>query len=74
MGYLDWVGVRRPWRRRGLGRALVVEALRMLQARGVTTVGLGVDLQNENEAARLYESVEFAVKTTSTEFRKPLVR
>ena len=36
-------------------------------------MGLGVDLQNQNEAARLYESVGFAIRTTSTEFRKPLV-
>jgi ribosomal protein S18 acetylase RimI-like enzyme len=73
VGYLDSVGVRRPWRRRGLGRAMVAEALRLLASRGATSVGLGVDLQNQNEAARLYESVGFAIETTSTEFRKPLV-
>jgi ribosomal protein S18 acetylase RimI-like enzyme len=73
VGYLDSVGVRRPWRRRGLGRALVAASLRLLASRGATSVGLGVDLQNQNEAARLYESVGFAIRTTSTEFRKPLV-
>jgi ribosomal protein S18 acetylase RimI-like enzyme len=73
VGYLDSVGVRRPWRRRGLGRALVAESLRLLAARGATSVGLGVDLQNQNEAARLYESVGFEIRTTSTEFRKPLI-
>lgn len=73
VGYLDSVAVRRPWRRRGLGRALVAEALRVLRDRGATSAGLGVDLQNQNEAARLYESVGFEVSTTSTEFRKPLI-
>jgi mycothiol synthase len=72
-GYMDSVGVSRPWRRRGLGRALVAESLRLLAARGATSVGLGVDLQNQNEAARLYESVGFEIRTTSTEFRKPLI-
>jgi mycothiol synthase len=73
VGYFDSVGVRRPWRRRGLGRALCAAALRRLRERGATTVGLGVDLKNQNEAARLYESVGFQIRTTSTEYRKPLV-
>ena len=73
VGYLDSVGVRRPWRRRGLGRAIVAESLRLIRDRGATSAALGVDLQNQNEAARLYEQLGFHIKTTSTEFRKPLV-
>jgi mycothiol synthase len=73
LGYLDSVGVCRPWRRRGVGRAIVAESLRLLRDRGATSVGLGVDLQNQNEAVHLYESVGFRIETTSTEFRKPLV-
>jgi mycothiol synthase len=72
VGYLDSVGVRRPWRRRGVGRAIVAESLRVLRSRGATKAGLGVDLQNQNEAARLYESLGFRVLTTSTEYRKSL--
>lgn len=72
VGYLDSVGVGRAWRRRGLGRAIVAESLRLVRDRGAATAGLGVDLQNQHEAARLYESVGFEVSTTSTEFRKPL--
>ncbi len=74
LGYLDGVGVRRAWRRRGLGRAIVAESLRVLRDRGATNAGLGVDLQNQNEAARLYESLGFRILTTSTEYRKPMVR
>jgi ribosomal protein S18 acetylase RimI-like enzyme len=73
VGYLDSVGVRRPWRRRGVGRSIVVESLRILGRRGATKAGLGVDLQNQNDAAHLYESVGFRVLTTSSEYRKPLL-
>ena len=73
LGYLDSLGVGRPWRRRGVGRALMVEALRVLRTRGATRAGLGVDLENQHDAARFYESLGFRILTTSTEYRKPMV-
>lgn len=53
-----WVGrlsVRRPWRRMGLGNALLRQAFAIFQQRGFTRVALGVDSQNLAGATRLYE-------------------
>jgi ribosomal protein S18 acetylase RimI-like enzyme len=55
---LGWVGqlwVRRPWRRRGLGLALLHHAFRELYQRGYARVGLGVDSESLTGATRLYE-------------------
>jgi mycothiol synthase len=51
--------VRRPWRRRGLARALLTRSLKMFQEMGMVEAALGVDSQNLNGAFRLYESVGF---------------
>jgi mycothiol synthase len=71
-GFVDWLGVRRPWRRRGLGRALLLHAFRELHARGAERVGLGVDAQNPSGATRLYESVGMAVEADHATFAKRL--
>ncbi|HYX11289.1 MAG TPA: GNAT family N-acetyltransferase, partial [Candidatus Acidoferrum sp.] len=49
-GWLDSVFTRRPWRRRGLARALIVRSLARLRERGVATAALGVDSENANQA------------------------
>jgi ribosomal protein S18 acetylase RimI-like enzyme len=54
-----WVAVlftRRPWRGRGVGRALLRDAFRKFWERGETSVGLSVDAENETGAFHLYES------------------
>ncbi len=55
MGWVDELGVLRPWRRKGLGLALLHHAFHAFQARGFLRVGLGVDAQNLTGATRLYE-------------------
>jgi mycothiol synthase len=55
LGWIHVIGVRPPWRRRGLGRALLLHALGELRARGKPRAGLGVDGASGN-AVRLYES------------------
>ena len=55
LGWISVLGVRRPWRRRGLGRALLLHAFRELRARGKPRVGLGVDGSNPTGAVQLYE-------------------
>jgi mycothiol synthase len=55
-----WIAVlftRRPWRGRGVGRALLLDAFRKFRDRGERSVGLGVDAQNATGAFQLYESV-----------------
>jgi mycothiol synthase len=55
VGEVQSVGVRAPWRRLGLGEALVRSTFRLLHARGLRSVTLGVDASNETGAVRLYE-------------------
>ncbi|MEO7296098.1 MAG: GNAT family N-acetyltransferase, partial [Candidatus Limnocylindria bacterium] len=57
--WLDRVSVRRPWRQRGLARALIAASLRALHERGITEAMLGVDARNPSGALRLYESLGF---------------
>jgi mycothiol synthase len=71
-GLLASVAVRRPWRRRGLARALVVASLHVLRERGMTSATLGVDFENPQGAFHLYESLGFRPTSTSTVYRKPL--
>jgi ribosomal protein S18 acetylase RimI-like enzyme len=71
-GLLDSVFVRRPYRRRGLARALIVASLRLLRERGMTSAWLGVDADNENAALALYESCGFRVVRSTTAYRKPI--
>jgi mycothiol synthase len=61
LGWIGVLGVRRPWRRRGLGRALLLRAFRDFRARGLRQVGLGVDAESLTGANRLYESVGMLV-------------
>ena len=56
-GYIDTLSVRRPWRGRGLGRALLLEAFAELRRRGLPRAYLGVDSENPTGAMGLYESV-----------------
>ena len=57
LGWVGWLGVRTPWRRRGLAEALLRHSFVELFARGKRRVGLGVDAQNVTGALRLYERV-----------------
>lgn len=57
LGHVNWLGVRKPWRRRGLAEALLRRSFRELYARGKTQTGLGVDAQNITGALRVYERV-----------------
>jgi len=61
-GWVGVIGVRRPWRRKGLGAALMQHAFRELRSRGKRRVGLGVDSGNPTGAVRLYERVGMQVE------------
>jgi ribosomal protein S18 acetylase RimI-like enzyme len=71
-GWLDSVFTRRPWRRRGLARALVARSLALLQERGMTEGILGVDADNETGALGVYTDNGFVVTERFTAFRRPL--
>jgi ribosomal protein S18 acetylase RimI-like enzyme len=71
-GYTEGISVRRPWRRRGLARALLTRSLKMFQEMGMQEAALGVDSQNLNGANLLYESVGFRLDWRQTIYRKSL--
>jgi mycothiol synthase len=57
IGWIRTLGVRRPWRKRGLGEALLLHSFGEFYKRGTKTIGLGVDAQNPTGATRLYQKV-----------------
>jgi len=69
-GWLSSVFTRRPWRRRGLARALIARSLTLLRERDMTSAALGVDAENPSGALGLYEGVGFAVNYRATAWRK----
>jgi len=72
MGWVDVLGTRREYRRRGLGDALIRHAFRELYARGARRVGLGVDSENPTGATRLYERVGMRVASAADVYAKSL--
>ncbi len=71
-GYTEFISVRRPWRRRGLARSLLVQSIEMFREMGMEETVLGVDTQNPNHALDLYESVGYRITEKGTTYRKPL--
>jgi mycothiol synthase len=72
MGWVGALGVRPTWRRRGLGRALLLHALGEFRRRGERRVGLGVDAANPTGATALYESVGMVVTTEDVVYERRL--
>jgi mycothiol synthase len=68
-----WVAVlfvRRPWRKRGLGLALLQASFREFWKRGVPKAALGVDAENPTGATRLYERAGMRVVREERMYRK----
>ena len=72
LGWVNILGVRRPWRRRGLARALLLHAFREFRRRGFHAGALGVDAASLTGANRLYESVGMQVVRQSDVYEKEL--
>lgn len=71
-GYTEFISVARPWRKRGVARALIVRSLRVQKEEGMTESALGVDSENLSGATRVYEACGFRVIKQGTIYRKPL--
>lgn len=72
LGYVNILGVRRPWRKRGIGLALLRHAFNEFCRRGKRKVGLGVDAENLTGALRLYEKAGMHVHQAFDTFEKEL--
>lgn len=70
--WTDPVFVRRPWRRKGIARALLAEALRAAKDLGMEEAGLNVDTDNPSGALRIYKKMGFVETHEFVFCRKPL--
>jgi mycothiol synthase len=71
-GWIGALGVLKPWRRQGVGLALLQHAFREFHRRGESHVGLGVDAQNPTGATRLYERAGMRVLKEDVIYEKEL--
>lgn len=69
-GEVDTLGIRRPWRRQGLGLALLQHAFAEFWRRGIRTVRLSVDASSPTGAPRLYERAGFRVEKRYSRYVK----
>src|SRR3989440_1885141 len=71
-GWVGALGVRKRWRKRGIGLALLQHAFVEFHRRGESHVGLGVDTQNPSGATRLYERAGMRVVNEDVVYEKDL--
>jgi mycothiol synthase len=72
IGWIGTLGVRRPWRKMGLGLALLQHSFGEFYKRGMTTIGLGVDASNPTGATRLYQRAGMYVASEFATYEKEL--
>lgn len=70
--WVQTLGVRRPWRRRGLALALLQYSFREFYRRGLRTVYLAVDAQSLTGATRLYERAGMHIVRQRDKYEKEL--
>ena len=66
LGWVGTLGVCRPWRKHGLGLALLQHSFCELYQRGQRKIGLGVDADSLTGATRLYEKAGMRSDPTHT--------
>ena len=71
-GWIHSLGVRRPWRRRGVALALLQHCFVALHERGKHGAKLGVDAQSLTGATRLYEKAGMHVERQFCFYEKEL--
>jgi ribosomal protein S18 acetylase RimI-like enzyme len=71
-GWVGQIGVRKPWRRQGLGLALLHHAFGEFYAAGVPAVELGVDAANATGAWRVYERAGMSISRRYVRFEKEI--
>lgn len=71
-GWVRTLSVRRPWRRHGLGLALLHHVFGVFYHSDRVKVGLGVDANNATGATRLYERAGMRIERQFNQYRKVL--
>ncbi len=72
IGWIRSVGVRRPWRKRGIAEALLLHSFGEYYRRGTRTIGLGVQATNPTGATRLYQRVGMHPASEHVTYEKAL--
>jgi len=72
LGWINVLAVRRPWRRRGLARALLLESFELFRSIGRRRAGLGVDSENTTGALALYHGVGMRATSRSDTWERAL--
>ncbi len=72
IGWIGTLGVRRLWRKKGLGLALLQHSFGEFYKRGKDTIGLGVDASNPTGATRLYQRAGMYVASEFLTYEKEL--
>lgn len=70
-GWIEILGVTRPWRRRGVAAALIARSLGAFRAAGFTHAMIGVDADSPTGASGLYRKLGFELlhRTVASELR-----
>jgi GNAT superfamily N-acetyltransferase len=63
-GWIESLGVRKEHRKKGIGKALLVDGMKWLQGQGMDTLYIGVDEQNPT-ALDIYKSAKFEIHQES---------
>ena len=72
VGYVQSLGVRKPWRGRGLGKNLLLHCFGEFHRRGMRGAALDVDVHSLTGATRLYEAVGMSETHRSALYLKEL--
>jgi mycothiol synthase len=72
VGWVSTLGVLRPWRRRGIGLALLLQSFGEFYRRGFRQVELGVDAESLTGALDLYEKAGMHVRRQFDLYEKEL--
>jgi ribosomal protein S18 acetylase RimI-like enzyme len=71
-GWVNSLGVRRQWRRKGIGEALLYQSFGEFYKRGIHEVYLGVDASSLTGATRLYKRVGMHIDRRTDTYEKEI--
>jgi len=71
-GYTEGISVRRPWRGRGIAKALICRSMQMMKLLNMDEVALEVDSENPSHATKLYTDLGYRSYLQKRILRKPL--
>jgi len=71
-GYTENIGIRRPYRGKGLAKALIARSFQVVKDQGMEKAALGVDAENPSGALHLYKSMGFEESQRWKTYRKQI--